>query len=393
MRIVFWQNLLAFYQAPHIQALAEMGHSVVWVSQEEVSEERRAQGWSIPNYSNMNVCLAPSDEEIKRLIQEAGPEAIHVFSGLHGFPMVTKAFHECLKTSARLGLLIENRDDRGLKGLMRLMQYRLDHLRYGKRISFILSMGYTGGHGGRYWYRRCGFGEEAIFPYGYFVGGPKEQIVPVADPNETVELLFVGQLVQRKGVDVLLKALAPHSQLKWRLRVLGDGSEKQTLMDLAKSLGIAEHVEFLPYMKNAEAMNQMAQSDLFILPSRFDGWGVVINEALLRGVPVICSDRCGAQDLLQEEWRGEVFPSESVSDLSRILEKWIRKGKNTPESAARINDWNRSISGETAAKYLCEVLANVEGKGPRPTPPWFPGQAQGQSSARRESVLAGSTGR
>ena len=84
---------------------------------------------------------------------------------------------------------------------------------------------------------------------------------------------------------------------------------------------------------NAEAVAEIARHDLFLLPSRFDGWGAVVNEALMCGVPVVCSDNCGAAELLGESWRGEVFRTGSAAGLKDILQRWIALGRRTDDGA------------------------------------------------------------
>jgi glycosyltransferase involved in cell wall biosynthesis len=177
--------------------------------------------------------------------------------------------------------------------------------------------------------------------------------------------------VERKGGDLLLTALGTLRDLEWEIKFIGDGPERVRWTELAQSAGIADRVEFLPVMKNDDAMTLVAESDLFVLPSRFDGWGVVVNELLMRGVPVICSDRCGAQDLLQEPWRGDIFASGSASSLAAALRRWIVRGPKSHELTERIRAWSRCIEGDIAADYLLEVVANCFENGQRPTAPWL----------------------
>ncbi len=376
MRIVFWQNILSFHQAPHIRALARQ-HEVVLVAEADISNDRKSLGWSVPDTGNAQVVIDPSTKVIQSLIREKVEESIHIFSGINSFPMVEKAFHYCLATRARMGLLVENRDDRGLIGLGRLMMYRRDRYRFGHRISFILNMGYDGPHGGRHWYRRCGYPEAKIFPYGYFVDPPvRDDILTSLSSRSAlssgpVQLMYLGQFVSRKGVDLLLDALALLREQDWMMKIVGGGPMKKAWMDRAKCRGLHDRIQFLPVMSNNAALEVLADSDLFILPSRFDGWGVVVNEALQRGVPVICSDRCGASDLLKASWRGETFISESIPDLGNVLRRWISCGKRTPERTQRIKNWSCCIQGDVAADYLLAVLAHCDQNGPRPMPPWF----------------------
>ena len=112
-------------------------------------------------------------------------------------------------------------------------------------------------------------------------------------------------------------------------------------------------------------------TDLLLLPSRKDGWGAVVNEALMCGVPVICSDNCGAADLLREPWRGAIFKAGSVEGLRERLQEWIERGRRTEKSSARIREWSCALEGPRVARYLVDIVGHVRAGGQRPFPPWY----------------------
>ena len=378
LRFVFWQNGLAFYQAPHIRALAGRGHEVVWLAEEDIAPERREQGWSVVDAAPART-IVTTDPAIARELLAKDPEnSVHVFTGIRGTGQhITDAFMTSLRFPTRRVVLIEQRDGRGLKGLARWLRFRADCARYGAKIEGILCMGYTGARGGRHWYRRCGFPDAKIWPYGYFpeADPTRPSSSPAFHDSPPVRLMFLGTFIPRKGVDILLRALGDlkrrRPDLSWNVLLMGNGPEQTALETLAQTEGIAEAVTFSGSRPNDEAMGMVAQSDVFVLPSRFDGWGVVVNEALLRGVPVVCSDWCGAKDLLRAPWRGSIFPEGDALALSRALETWIERAPKTPESAARIRDWTKCIAGAAAADYF---LARLNAPHPRrtpPPPPWL----------------------
>ncbi len=370
MRVVFWQNILSFYQVPHITALAAQPDTeVVWVVRQTISPDRVAQGWKVPEVSGVQVVVAPDEAEVAQLVSDCPKNSVHIFSGIHQEPMARKAFYLSLKTPAQIGLLNEPPFPGRLRDLVSPVLHGVHRLVYGKRISFILAMG----HMAVDFYHSVGYSSSVVFPYGYFPDATQETAaVSKAGP---VQILYLGQLIERKGVDILIRALGALADLDWALTVIGSGDQEDALKALAAGRGMEGRVTFLPPQENEAAMQKMAQSDVFVLPSRHDGWGVVVNEALLRGVPVICSDHCGASDLLQDPWRGETFKAGSVSDLETVLRRWVMQGKRTPEEAQRIQDWSGCITGRSAAAYLRQVVEWTRKPGqksqePRPLPPW-----------------------
>ncbi len=371
MRVVFWQNILSFYQVPHLTALAAHPNTqVVWVVQQAITPDRIAQGWKVPEVSGVEVVVAPDDGEIRRLVSEGPDDSVHVFSGIHQDPVAHKAFYLALKTSAQIGLLNEPPFPGRLRNLISPPFHWGHRLLYGRRISFVLAMG----HMAVKFYKSVGYSDAVVFPYGYFPPVPTASaaLPPAAGP---VQILYLGQLIERKGVDILLRALGALSDLDWALTVIGSGDRKDALEALTLELKLQDRVAFHSAQENEAAMQKMAESDVFVLPSRHDGWGVVVNEALLRGIPVICSDRCGASDLLGESWRGEAFETGSVPSLEAALRRWIGRGKRTGDETRRIQQWSECITGAAAADYLQRVIEWTRppaGKTQetRPLPPW-----------------------
>jgi glycosyltransferase involved in cell wall biosynthesis len=189
--------------------------------------------------------------------------------------------------------------------------------------------------------------------------------------NRFFDLIFVGQLIFRKGWDILLYALHGLSNLEWRLHVVGDGDDRDEFVKLCAKPGLTDSVHFYGTLPNSEAINLIGKSDLLVLPSRWDGWGAVVNEALMCGVPVVCSDKCGAADLLDGQERGEIFSSDSILALRSILYRRISQGKKDAVRSEETREWSKCINGESAADYFIAVInASITG-GSKPIPPWF----------------------
>jgi glycosyltransferase involved in cell wall biosynthesis len=120
-----------------------------------------------------------------------------------------------------------------------------------------------------------------------------------------------------------------------------------------------------------QSQSVIAQYDALILPSLHDGWGVVVNEAVLQGVPALVSDRVGAQDLVRASGAGAIFKAGSVTVLAGLfvrladdpqqLKDWSTGAKKL---AHRLEPW-------VGAEYLLACLEHADrGVGPAPTPPW-----------------------
>lgn len=368
MRLVFWQNMLAIHQSSYIRALAAMGHAVTLVVEQELAEDRRSLGYCVPDFGSTRVIVAPDERQIADLAEFQASESVHIIAGLRGYRLGAQAFRTCRASGARMVLFCEGGDPRGVKGLMRRAAYAAQAMRPERSFAAVLAMGSNGVH----WYRTCGWPSAKLFPYAYITETPESASQKrTTEVRDEVRIVFLGQLIHRKGVDILLRALGQVEEAHWRLLLVGDGPGRAEYQQLARQVGVADRTQFVGVLPNREALSLVADCDLLVLPSRFDGWGAVVNEALMRGVPVVCSDRCGASDLLDDRLRGEVFRAGSVSALADVLGRWIAAGRLMAEHSGQIRDWAKSIEGPTAATYFLAVLAHVFQNAPRPVPPWY----------------------
>ena len=128
---------------------------------------------------------------------------------------------------------------------------------------------------------------------------------------------YVGQLIHRKGLDVLLKAVSKlQDSLNWHLLIVGEGDLKHSLKDLAMKLGISDRIHFLGFRKDRLAL--LKGFDVFVLASRLEGIPRCLMEAMAARVPVIASDIPGCIDLVIDQETGILFP---VNDVHALAEK------------------------------------------------------------------------
>jgi glycosyltransferase involved in cell wall biosynthesis len=109
-------------------------------------------------------------------------------------------------------------------------------------------------------------------------------------------VVTVGRLVHAKGFDLLLKAWR---QVDAQLLIVGDGPEKEKLLDLAHEHGVAERVHFLGF--RTDVIDIMAASDLYVMSSRREGFGIVLIEALHAGLPIVATAVPVACEILPED--------------------------------------------------------------------------------------------
>jgi len=152
-------------------------------------------------------------------------------------------------------------------------------------------------------------------------------------------ILGMGRLSQEKGFDLLLRAygILVREGIEQDLVILGEGPERQLLLSLAKTLGIADRVHLPGFAANPYGWLKTAE--LFVLPSRFEGFGLVLVEVMAVGTPVVAVDALGGgpREILADGDCGTLVPRGDVDALARemrrlldnsdLAEDFVRRGQ------------------------------------------------------------------
>ena len=169
-----------------------------------------------------------------------------------------------------------------------------------------------------------------------FLVGPQGPSVWFRDMPRPV-ILTVGQLVPRKGLDKLIEAcgrLAARGRT-FSLAIVGQGPERERLESMARMHGI-EHFTILPNQTQPVLNEIYRAADVFVFPTLEDIWGLVVNEAMWAGTPVLCSKYAGcAPELLREE---DIFDPMSAESFDAALEKNF-EGTVKPPDCSRLKTW------------------------------------------------------
>jgi glycosyltransferase involved in cell wall biosynthesis len=136
-------------------------------------------------------------------------------------------------------------------------------------------------------------------------------------------ILYGGRLVKEKGVNYLIQAysLLPN-ELKsvYKLIIVGFGPEETYLKQLAIKLGIKNNVRFIPWLISKEFVKVISKCSVFVLPSLYETFGIVLLESMALGKPVISSNVSGPKDIIINGYNGILFEKGSVSELKNLLE-------------------------------------------------------------------------
>jgi glycosyltransferase involved in cell wall biosynthesis len=142
--------------------------------------------------------------------------------------------------------------------------------------------------------------------------------------GEPLTLLTVGAIVPRKGHDVLIEALARLKDNPWRLVIAGDNTRSaETAARLDEDIeryGLSQRIEIVGAVPDEDLAELYAEADLFVLPSRFEGYGMAYTEAVAHGVPVIGTDAGAIPDTVPPG-AGILVPPDDVDAVANALKQ------------------------------------------------------------------------
>lgn len=139
--------------------------------------------------------------------------------------------------------------------------------------------------------------------------------------TEKIKILTTASLIKRKNIDIVLDALSKLEFKSWQYAVIGGGPELKRLMKLAKKLGIDKKVVFLNKLSRKKVFEFLEESDIFILPSENETFGMAYLEAMSKANIVICTKNDGIDGIIKHNINGFAIPSNSkklASTISKI---------------------------------------------------------------------------
>jgi len=171
------------------------------------------------------------------------------------------------------------------------------------------------------------------------VAPPGTDRVPLVRPNTAstlVALLAVGSVVPRKGYDLLIAALSELLDLPWHLTIVGDARDIATAKQLCAAIGhhkLKPRISLLGAVSPSRLAGLYAASDLFVLPSRYEGFGMAYAEAIAHGLPVIGTTAGAIPDTVPAT-AGLLIPPGDVPALAAALRRLIENAEERAEFAA-----------------------------------------------------------
>ena len=376
--IIAWQPVLTDHQAYTYQELSIQSRLPLTVNVMRLEDAtRKKQGWTDASIHGLNRILIPKKRFFRYCIYQLfiHRSQIHIFgSAFESYKMfLIIIFASILKVNYYIisesyspvamsyfgeGVrIIDN-----IKAVLRPILYRLYILLLRKSVKGVFSISKLSIKQ----LIKSGLGQDKIFPFGYFVPAILPRDNYKFRSTGQLRLIFVGSLIPRKGLNILLEAVAEAKKKcdQILLDVYGPGScEYYDLSD--------DSIQYRGVIPFGHVQNKMQEYDLMVLPSKYDGWGVVVNEAICSGLPVVCSNAVGASVLVEKYKVGEVFESGDSDQLANILCKINSDRKYLKILRSNIDAARSEIQPKNAAAFMMNVFISTDNTRSNNISPWY----------------------
>ena len=336
---------------------------------------RHKQGWtSATEILPIEVLPTASwPERIKALIDDA-PDNIHIFGSPFEKSHINFALKYALSKKRICFLLSEPyspvatgyfndelpaRD--WLKSQLRPLLYRVRGLKYANRIHGVFAISPLAVRQ----FKKFGMKSNQIYPFGYFV--PCIEL-PNKKNNQPIErslkAAFVGSLIKRKGLSTAIEAFRHLDSSVATLDIFGPGD--QTAFGQ-----VPDNVIFRGRIPFGETQKVLREFDLLVVPSLHDGWAVVVNEAIMAGIPVIASCETGASSMI-DQWRcGVTFQAGDSNALQKIISDLSANPTSLARAKAQTEVLAPLLDPEVAGNFMADcILANINCRA-APSCPWY----------------------
>lgn len=382
-KFITWQPVLTDHQAFTYQELARQAGApaIAYVMTME-DATRQSQGWADTQVSSVERRLIPKRGSLLYCYRHllAHRKDVHIFGSAFQAPKMMGCLLLAIWLDIEFYLISEPYSPVAqgyfsdgaklvgrLKALARPFVYRAYSLILNRKIAGIFAISKRA----VVQYQAAGIASAKLFPFGYFVPRIADAVAPPAQSSSpqvsTLRIVFVGSLIARKGLDILIKAIRSENTLGHdiSLDVFGPGDPKAFSLD-------GQRVRYRGQISFGKTQEVAASYDLFVLPSRYDGWGVVVNEALCAGVPVICSDQVGAGVVIEKFGAGAQFASGDSHALADLLAMLASDRHQLQVMRAATAIAASAIQPAIAAAYMLNVIhAHRVEKALIPSP-WYP---------------------
>jgi len=370
LKLCIWMNMPSHHQHGFFQALARFPNIDLAVRYyEEVSDERKHLGWNIDKvfmpyeldiHCDLNYALATMKD---------WKERIHIIPGFSSIFL-----------NKLLELIINNNvkwihwSERAGNKLAEILNFNYSvisifyptflflkgYYSFARKVNEYALGAFSQGITAKNDFLRWGIRADKISNLFYSIDTLKikKDVFSQKQQNYKKSFCYVGSLSKLKGIDILLKAFSLlNFSEPWNLVLIGPDKRNGYFQRLASKYKINKKVSFIGQVTVNKVGSYLADSDVFILPTRFDGWGVVLNEASSLSKPIISTDQCGAAfHLIKNKVNGFRIKAGNVKQLQKSMQYYVDNPQQIIKHGNESYNMFKDYTPEKNAKRLSTAI-------------------------------------
>ena len=376
--LIFW-----FDQPPKVSLGAynyvaqNWGAEVIYVVDHQLGDHRKLINWNHTDYGKSKIIMLSEAEDENQTIREifsAYPNALHIMNGFVSV-IESKIRQYVQKDGIKLAVTTEKplgsrrsfTFEKWIRNRITPIKYKRIYRQYRNYVNLVLPLGVWG----KQLFESYGWPGDKVFSYMYCPvlqdTSPKAELAH----EGVVRFLCVGRLnYKARGLDVLMKAFSQLEFDNWNLDIVGGyGEKKEEVKEWADQ---QEHVSFLGPWPADEVGKRMQDYDVYISPSKADGWQAQINEALNAGMGVIVTDEAVSDELITASGAGVVIRAADTKALQREVKKVLTQPALVKEWKRKAIQYRQYIRGEVVGQYLIDILVySFYHRDKKPQCPWL----------------------
>jgi len=376
-----WQPILTDHMVHTLLELRHVSNAQmsIYVCKYE-DHIRKGQGWTVVDTPSIKQEMLPTSRGIRYILEilRKHRSSIHLFGSPFEQPIMMLALLLASLRGFQVYLISEPYspisdgyfDDRKetldwIKGKLRPIIYHVYGLILRKRIAGVFAISPRAVSQ----YQRIGIPTGKVFPFGYFVPvefGKRIKPTIVEPANASLRMIFVGSLIRRKGLMKLIDSVRSlrDQGISISLDAYGPGNPDVFPFDDS----FIRYAGVIPF---GGAQEVIARYDLLVLPSNYDGWGVVVNEAIMSGTPVVCSDKVGAGAIIKQHGCGIVFDDSNNKTLTEALKELALDRAQLAAMKQSALETRAVLSPIVAGQYILDSINSSRDQCDRPPCPWY----------------------
>lgn len=243
--------------------------------------------------------------------------------------------------------------------------------KYRNKVTALFPLGEMGVRS----YAKYGWPNEKMFPFLY-LPVLNESLPPKKKKNgidRTVHFVYLGRFTKgSKGTDVLMEAIQYIKGKNYTLDMVGGyGDYAEETKEWIKK---QEKVEFLGTWPISEVCERLHEYDVCIVPSKYEGWNVTLNEALMAGIGCIATDECVSDEMITASGAGSVVKAGSAKELAGAMDAVMSNPEKIVEWNEKAYAYRKYMTADVCAQYFVNVIQyclTKQKSSERPVAPWL----------------------